>query len=421
MSTENTKKPNRLTYAFARCVSNVFSKVIFKKKIIRNEIKNVKGSFVVIANHQSQLDFVNLIGATKRRLTFVISNSFYNTLPIKGLLNSLSVIPKQQFQTEYNDIKKMKSVIDSGNPLVIYPAGLMTENGVSTPIPPATNKFLKFMNTDIYVAKTYGTYFCMPKWSKKIRRGKTYIDIYKLISKEDLQKASNEEISKILDDSLFFDAYLEQEKLKIKYKNNDDVNGLENVLYQCPNCGTEFSINVKDKNTLYCSHCGFSEKVDALGFLHNEDKEKEIRYVPEWDYIIYNKVKKEILENDDFSLSDETTIQMIDYKKRKFVDVGSGKITLDMKGFTINGNVNNQDICLNVNMRMIPSLPFKPGKFIEIQHGKDIYRCLLKNGKLAMKFIHCIQAFYEINNNIEIKKYNKNYEFVYQQLFVEKK
>ena len=119
------QKPSLLHYRVAQLVSGIVATVMFRRKFLRNEIKGKKGPFVVIANHQTALDFVNLIGATAQPMSFVISRSFFSTLPVKGFLEKMGVIPKQQFQTSVKDLKKIKSVIDAGQPLVIYPAGLI--------------------------------------------------------------------------------------------------------------------------------------------------------------------------------------------------------------------------------------------------------------------------------------------------------
>ena len=74
-----------LLYRAAQLVAAGFAATVFKRKYIRNEIRNAQGPYVVIANHQAAYDFAGLIGATKRPLTFVISNSFYNSLPIIGI------------------------------------------------------------------------------------------------------------------------------------------------------------------------------------------------------------------------------------------------------------------------------------------------------------------------------------------------
>ena len=47
-----------------------------------------------------------------------------------------------------------------------------------------------------------------------------------------------------------------------------------------------------------------------------------------------------------------------------------------------------EEIDISVPVSNLASLPFKPGRHIELQHGDDIYRCVLSDGKLAMKFIN---------------------------------
>lgn len=392
-------KPNLLAYRGAQAVCFVMATFVFKRKFMRNEIRGVDDSYVVVANHQCSLDFVNLLGATKKRLTFVLSNSFYNSLPVNGILKSLGVIPKQQFQTTVSDMKKMKAVIDSGESLVIYPAGLMCEDGVSTPIPEATYKFLKWLGTDIYVARTIGTYFSKPKWTTGIRSGRTYLDIYKLLSKEQLAEMKISQIKAEVEKALLFDAYEEQEKLLVKYKDCDNIQGLENVLYQCPNCGKEFTMHVHDRSTLRCSACGYEERSDEYGFLHNEKGlGEELRHVPQWSRLIYDKLKERIKESPDFSMSSGTKIHMIDYDKHKFVEVGQGTVEFSGKQFNLKGKINGESVDYVIPSSKIPTLPFSPGRHFEIQHGQEIFRCVLDDGKLVMKFINALKIFYELNN-----------------------
>ncbi len=325
------KKPNWFCYKITQVVSFFVAKFIFKRQLIRNEIKNAKGPFVVIANHQAAYDFVNLIGVTKRRMSFVISNSFYQSLPIQGLLDKLAVLPKQQFQTSVSDMKKMKAVIDAGEPLVIYPAGLMCEDGLSTPIPAATYKLFKWLGVDVYMAKTGGTYFAMPKWSKGFRSGKTTLDIYKLFSKEELNSLDPEEIKAKTEEALLFDAYREQEKLTFKYKNGNNLNGIENVLYVCPHCKKEFSIVVKDDSIIYCTECGYSQISDEYGFLHKESETgEEIRYVSDWRKIIFEGGYRIV----------EYTNETIRIKNKKSTIVFSGK------GLSI-GNIQRDSFMIN--------------------------------------------------------------------------
>ncbi len=391
-------RQNIFLYRVGQVVSWFVAALLFKRKIIRNEIKGKEGPFAVIANHEAALDFVNLIGVTHIPMTFVISNSFYNTLPVKGFLRRLGVIPKQQFQTTVKDMKKMKSVIDEGKPLVIYPAGLMCEDGLSTPIPAATYKFLKWLQTDVYVAKTSGTYFSMPKWAKGLRPGRTYLDIYKLFSKEELAETDIDTVKARTDEALLFDAYREQERLLVKYKDNDNLEGLQNVLYMCPHCETEFSVDVKDRNTIFCSACGFEQTSDKYAFLHNtRGIGEELRYVSDWSRLIYENLKQKIKSGIECELSADAKVHMIDYGSNKFVEVGQGKINLSRERFIISGYINGEETELSIPIANFASLPFCPGRYLEIQHGKDIYRCVLNEGRLVMKFINMVKIFYELN------------------------
>jgi len=36
-----------------------------------------------------------------------------------------------------------------------------------------------------------------------------------------------------------------------------------------------------------------------------------------------------------------------------------------------------------------------------LQHGSEIYRCVLEDGRLAMKFINTLKAMHEINNPVK--------------------
>ena len=390
-------KQNIFLYRIVQFLAWFVAVFAFRRKFLRNEIKGKKGPFVIIANHEAALDFVNLIGATRTPLSFVISNSFYNTLPFKSVVSRLGMIPKQQFQTTLRDLGAMRSTIKDGKILVIYPAGLMCEDGQSTPIPAATYEFLKWLNTDVYVAKTIGTYFSMPKWAKGIRVGRTFIDVYKLFDKDTLREMPLDEVKAKTSEALDFDAYLEQEKLKIKYAKNDHIEGLENVLYVCPNCMGEFTMRTKKKKTIYCVQCGFEETSDKYAFLHNKKGVgEEVRHVSVWSRMIYNNLKEKVEEGKIKKIATMARVQTIDPKKHKYRDAGRARITLTPDTLSIKGTLNGEEVDLAMPTISFPSLPFKPGRNFEIQHGEISYRCFPQKPLVVMKWVNLVKIFYEI-------------------------
>lgn len=404
-------KQNRFLYGAMKLAANTVARVKFKREILRNEIKDKKGPFVVISNHAAALDFVNLIGATKRPMHFVISSSFYQTIPVPAVMPRLGLIPKQQFQTTLNDLRTMKRVIDEGGILVIYPAGLMSDDGTPTPMPPATCKLLKFLGTDVYVAKNIGTYFPMPKWRHGgIRGGKTYLDIYKLFDGKSLANTELEDIKQAMEKALDFDAYAEQEKLLIKYRKGHNIEGLENVLYTCPHCGGEFTVKTRDESVIYCEACGFRECADEYQLLHKEGKVgEEIRYVSEWRARTRSMLKERIDRGDLCELSAKVEIQTIPDGKHRFETVGEGCITLTKDVFRITGSVKGEDMDVSLDTASFASLPYKPGAYIEIQNGNAIYRCLPEDGRLTVKFIDMLRIFHELHS-AKLEEEHRHYE-----------
>lgn len=380
------KMPEFLPYALAQAAAWLIAVFVFRRRVLRNEIRNIKGGFVVIANHECALDFVNLIGLTLRRMTFVLSLSFYSTLPFKKIFDRLGVITKQQFQTELRDILRMKAVAAAGAPLVLYPAGLMCEDGVSTPVPRGTWSLFRMLDVDVYMARTTGTYHVMPKWSKKLRPGRTYMDVYRLFSREELHSLSDDEIRRRTDEALAFDAYEDQEKLKIAYRGCDNVEGLEHVVYQCPVCGRKYTIRAAG-NTLSCDSCGFTAKADRFGLLHSN--ETDIRYISAWTSAILKKLKCEL--TDESSISLPCTVCTIDASRHCFQETGSGTVVLTAREISLKGSNNGGDLDICQSVSSFPTLPFSPGRYFEIQNGQEIYRCCPEEGKYVMEFINTLK------------------------------
>lgn len=155
---------------------------------------------------------------------------------------------------------------------------------------------------------------------------------------------------------------------------------------------------IRDKNTIYCTKCGYEQISDQYGLFHNEKGiGPEIRYASDWSTMIFSAQKKKILSGEERELSAATDIYMIDGRKNKFTNVGIGRLTLNEKEFLIAGSIHGDTVEIRVPIAGLPTLPFSPGKRLEIQQGNTIYRCVLEDGKLAMKFIHMLKSYYTLS------------------------
>ncbi len=158
------REPDRFVFALAKLISKFICMFVYNVKIARNDLKGKTGRYVIIANHESVIDVLPAYTVVTPKTHFVVSKAMMQSMPIAPLMEMCGAIGKNQFQTSALDMRRMKSVLDHNEPLMLYPAGLMTESGTSTPIPHATAKVLKWFKTDIYVSRDNGTYLTVMKW-----------------------------------------------------------------------------------------------------------------------------------------------------------------------------------------------------------------------------------------------------------------
>jgi hypothetical protein len=166
-------------------------------------------------------------------------------------------------------------------------------------------------------------------------------------------------------------------------------------------------MEVRDGNTLHCAACGYEQQSDAHAFLHNMGAGPEIRYVSDWSRLIYERLKEKIISGELTALRCGTRIHMIDYARKKFVEVGQGMLELTREQFVIDAQIRGEKTVMTVPITGLPSLPFSPGKYLEVQQGSNIYRCVLEDGKLVMKLINMVKIFYELNKTVIPSKEKK--------------
>ncbi len=385
----------------AKGISKFLCRFVFNVHIGKNELKGKKGRCVIIANHESIIDVLPAYVVAPPKTHFVVSKAMMKSMPIAPLMEMCGAIDKNQFQTNALDMRRMRSVLDHDEPLMLYPAGLMTESGTSTPIPNATAKVLKWFKSDIYVARVNGTYLTNPKWSNVKRRGKITIDLYKLASKEEFAAMTDEEAENLVTEHLSFDAYRHNDEEKIYYKNGDNVEGLENVLYQCPSCGVEFGIYVKGRNKLCCENCGYTVKSDNYGILSLVGEGEPIfKYPSDWHAYIEQSVYEFVKEHPNFYYETHAEIHSINEKKHRYERIGHGTIGFDFEKFTMEGIIHGNPFTEVVSTQAFPILPFRPGAYFEIQHGDRIYRIIPDNPNLVMKWIFMLKATFRLKHKV---------------------
>ena len=393
------KRPNALLYAVVWLVSKLACKFLFRLKVKRNELTGSSGRRVLICNHEAAIDFLPVYASVKERCHMVASNSIVMSIPVVAQLAArVGVLCKNQFQTGISDMRNMKRVVDHGGLLVLFPAGMMTESGTSTPIPRATGKALKWLDADVYVGKVSGTYLTSPKWSKVSRRGRVTLDIYKLASREEFAALSVKQADALVDGHLAFDAYRANEIARVPYKNGDNVEGLEQVLYRCPSCGEEFTIRAEG-NRLFCTECGFGLESDVYGMLHDPGgSEPLFRYPGDWFAQQERQVYELVAADPGYRFVTEAEVHKINPQKHRYEKVGRATVTMSFEQFVLEGKFFGERVYQEIPTAPFPILPFQPGKRFEIQVGRDIFRIYPDDPRVVMQWILVLKAAYRLRH-----------------------
>ena len=305
-------------------------------KIDRSGIKGVKGPFLIIATHQGPADYSAApLAAFPHRAMYVADMEgflYYG----KWLYRGLGCIGKRRFVSDITVVKNVKYALGMGQSVFVFPESRHSNVGTTAYIPKNLGKLCKFMDVPVVLFTLYGSYLANPFWDE-LRTRKVPIEgkLSLLFSRDDLKKASADEIQKALEKGLEYNEYEYQTAKKILIKEPFRAEGLHKPLYICRKCGAKYKMT-SSGDTLKCSACGREFLLREDGFL--EDKESGEQFVIpdwyEWERDLEISGCKTAIENGGFVKSYKVKVEALPSEKG-FVDLGEGTLEADAKEFRL--------------------------------------------------------------------------------------
>lgn len=303
-----------------------------KTKIYKKGMEDFKNGYLLLCNHNSFTDFMVLTKATfPRPANYVVAiDGFINR---EKLLRNVGGICKRKFVTDISIIKQIKhSVINNNYICALYPEARYSLVGTNSILPPSLGKMIKYLNVPVATFITHGDHLRQPVWN--LHKNKVRINAYleKLFTVEEIKNLSVDEINAKINQAFVYDDYSYQEKNKIHNKYKQRAEGLNKVLYQCPNCLVEHKMETKD-NFIWCEACGKKYEMDTLGRLNAFDGKTEFTHIPDWYEWERKQVKQEILSGK-YHLDIKVNIDMLP-NSSGFYRLGEGRVTHDYNGFKL--------------------------------------------------------------------------------------
>ena len=346
VATRNYKRPNKFIWWFlVHFIAPIAMKQYGKQKLnVIDDIDKYDGAKFIIYNHQSRFDWVNIVKMTKgRRINFVIGYNEFFRSHFKLIFKLVRSIPKKNFTQDIVSIKAMSKIIKEGGIVCFSPEGMSSITGHSQPIAPGTGKFLKHFGVPIYAMKSQGAYLVNHKVCLDNRQGMMEAELCCLLSPEDLQALTPEEIDAKINEYLWQDDYDWNFEKKYHFKHMENATShFEDLAYYCPKCGKEFGIVTKG-NEIHCEHCGNGATLDDQYMFHPYENAVIPMSLSKWvdleRHNEYLRIKSD--PNYEFIVEDCVLGELPKYKyikhKKTSVPCGKGTVKVNHQGFYFDG------------------------------------------------------------------------------------
>lgn len=383
-------KINRALFYTLMPVLIFLSRIVYRMRIDRSAIKGMKGPFLVLGNHTCPIDFLFFTGSLyPRKITYVVAANMYYRDVYGWFIRKYNCIPKKQFTADYSCIKSIKRFLDSGISVLLFPEGRVTVDGTTGYVAPAVGKLIKWLKYPVIAGITSGGYVSHPKWGHS-RLAKVSLEVKPVLSREEIEKLSAEEITEIVREKLAHNDNEAFVRYGRKITGTRLAEGLETILYKCPKCGAEFRNETKG-SLLTCPACGNAVRYGRDGIIRPADgNSRAFGTIDEWMNFQREDLRKQV-ENPDFILSDRVRYVLNNPKENCFTEMGEGILSVSRDSIEYRDGKND----LSFRTENHRSLAFKMGENLEVADGDDIHRFIFLDGGYSTKYVLAVEALHE--------------------------
>ncbi len=301
----------------------------FSLKIKRTAMNNIKPPFLVIAAHQGEADYtIAPLALFPHRANYVSDMEGFATFG-EWIYRSIGCIGKRRYVTDYSVISNIKYALNSGQPVVVYPESRHSNVGTTAVIPKNMGRLAKLMGVPLVTLSVHGSYLANPFWDEKhTRKVPIEAEIECVYTADEIKNTDADTIQRTIEKKLQYNEYQWQYDNKVAIDYAFRAEGLHKALYQCINCGSEFSVR-SQRDSLLCTKCRKVWKMSPYGELESDGQRLQI---PQW----YEWQRENICRTLKYGINEEYNVRVMAlYNSDGFIPLGDGKLITDSIGFTL--------------------------------------------------------------------------------------
>ena len=396
------KTPKKINFFFRTLIKLLSALNLRRNHIKYNEYgmeKLEKGEpCLILMNHSSFIDMQ--IAANylyPRPFSTVCTTDAY--IGLSWLLRQIGCIPTQKFVADISLLRDISHALKKlRSSVLMYPEAIYSFDGTASLLPDTVGKLAKMQKVPVVTIITKGAFSREPLYNM-LRHRKVDIsaDVTYLLSPEELEKLSADEINEKISNAFSFDSFKWQQENKVVINEDFRADGLERVLYKCPHCFAEGTMEGKGIH-ICCKSCGKPYELTELGYLKAVDGSSAFTHIPDWYAWEREEVKRE-LESGEYSLDTEVDIYMIvDYKA--LYRVGDGRLVHSSEGFHLTGCDGELDYSQSPLASYTLNADYfwyEIGDMISIGNKRHLFYCFPKNsGTIVAKTKMAAEELYKI-------------------------
>jgi 1-acyl-sn-glycerol-3-phosphate acyltransferase len=389
------ERPGRLRYALLGGLISLYARFFKRQKVLSALPKGLKPPYIVVGNHTTFYDFVYVIRCLfPERINFVVARKYFHFTGLGAIMKLGRAIPKSLFQSDTGTIVAMLQILRQGGVVGIFPEGQISIGGITGDYNDAIAKLVKKARVPVVRVLTGGAYFCDPPWGKNRRKGLIESRVDLVLTKEETEALRVGDILEKLRKATFMDNYRWLEATGSRYRGKNLAEGLENVLYRCPGCQKEYTVETRS-DRICCTGCGTEARFGTDGHLHWRGQ-SVFRHVGDWLAWQIQKEREYILSTADYSAQEPVMLAMLRTAGRGVEMVGSGTFSVNREAFYYNGTLRGEPVCLTFPVNGVRSLPFDAGRNFQIYHNDLLYEFRPENPKWCMKIANICEALHTL-------------------------
>lgn len=366
-------------------------------------LKMQRQQMIYLCQHRSRCDYIYVMAGIRRSDMHILCGYQNIFQPVVyHLFKKLGVIAKMLYQPDTHATIQLMRAAKMGSSLVIFPEGIQSTSGSTHPINPATMKLLAKLKLPVALVTLKGAYFTKPRYSSDLKKGKISVQFSKLFDPEDFKNDSQEKLYSKLLNAFRYNEFADQKENKVAfYGKKPNIDGLDNIIYKCPDCLSEFHF-VVEGDRMRCTQCGFAVSMDEYYDIASVKGTFPFANTDAW-YKWQRKVLAQEVLDDSFTMTTKVRIGRINTQKLSsnysLVYDGEGTLTLTNQGLTYFGTQNGEQVELFFHAKQVYSLSMSLQYDLDLYYNGVYYNFkLLENERQIAKWMLAAEEIHNLHD-----------------------